>query len=215
MERSCPTFQLPISKVKHPSGLNQEHIPVALNRNRQLWDPKGDYADCLFRRQPQTFPDVLFRRETGSGSETLLGIEVKSWYVLAREAEPSFRFNVNREFCHHADLCAVYPWAFSSGVAGTPRLFRPLVIGARKAARLREESWIAKAQDEDWKVIHKPVGAPRFHPTQKIVSTTPAHATKETTWGASRALEYGKSRSNGSWRMSASAAYRLPLGKRF
>jgi hypothetical protein len=145
----------------------EEHIPVALNLIRQIWDPQGNYADCLFRRQPQTFPDVPFRRETGTGSETLFGIEVKSWYVLAKEQEPSFRFYVNRDFCHPADLCVVYPWALSSGVSGTPKLFRPLVIGARKAARLREESWAAKAQDEEWRVINKPQGEKRFHPTRE------------------------------------------------
>jgi hypothetical protein len=145
----------------------EEHIPVALNLMRQIWDPQGNYADCLFRRQPQTFPDVPFRRETGAGSETLFGIEVKSWYVLAKEQEPSFRFYVNRDYCHPADLCVVYPWALSSGVSGTPKLFRPLVIGARKAARLREESWIAKAQSDEWRVINKPQGERRFHPTRE------------------------------------------------
>ena len=145
----------------------EEHIPVALNLIRQVWDPKGDYADCLFRRQPQTFPDVPFRRETGAGSETLFGIEVKSWYVLAKEQEPSFRFYINRDFCHPADLCAVYPWALSSGVSGTPKLFRPLVIGARKAARLREESWVAKAQNDEWRLINKPEGEKRFRPTRE------------------------------------------------
>jgi hypothetical protein len=145
----------------------EEHIPVALNLIRQIWDPHGSYADCLFRRQPQTFPDVPFRRETGGGSETLFGIEAKSWYVLAKEQEPSFRFYVNRNFCHPGDLCVVYPWALSSGVSGTPKLFRPLVVGARKAARLREESWIAKAQSDEWRVINKPQGERRFHPTRE------------------------------------------------
>jgi hypothetical protein len=142
---------------------------------RTTWDPDSKYADCLFKRQPQTFPDVPFRRETGTGSETLFGIEVKSWYVLAKEGEPNFRFYINRDFCHPADLCVVFPWALSAGVSGMPRLFRPLVLGARKAARLREESWIAKATSPEWKEIHRPGGPFTFHPSQRgaINDTSP------------------------------------------
>jgi hypothetical protein len=142
----------------------EDYIPVALNRLRTTWDPSGEYADCVFKRQPQTFPDVPFRRETARGADTLFGIEIKSWYVLAREQEPSFRFYINRDFCHPADLCAVFPWALSSGVSGTPRLFRPLVLSARKAARLREEYWVGKAASDEWKAIQKPAGPFLFYP---------------------------------------------------
>jgi hypothetical protein len=145
----------------------EDHIPVALNQLRRLWDPNSEYPDCLFKRQPQTFPDVPFRRETARGAETIFGIEIKSWYILAKELEPSFRFNVNRNFCHPADLAVVYPWALSAGVSGTPRLFRPLVLSARKAARLREASWLAKAADPDWQKIDKPTGPFSFHPAKE------------------------------------------------
>jgi hypothetical protein len=145
----------------------EDHIPLALNRLRLTWDPNSNYADCIFKRQPQTFPDVPFRRETAAGSQTIFGIEIKSWYVLAKEQEPSFRFYVNRNFCHPADLCVVYPWALSAGVSGTPRLFRPLVLGARKAARLRNQSWVAKASTKEWADIKEPMGPFVFHPVKE------------------------------------------------
>jgi hypothetical protein len=153
----------------------EEHIPVALNLMRSTWDPESEYADCLFRRQPKTFPDVQFRRETTEGSETLFGIEIKSWYILAKEAEPSFRLDANKEFCAPHDLVAIYPWAFSAAVSGTPRLFRPLVLGAKKAARLRNEFWIGKAKSEEWAEITSPEQTPVFYPTKsdRINDTAP------------------------------------------
>ena len=141
----------------------EEHIPVSLNQMRATWDPSGEYGECIFKRQPQTFPDVLFRKELEGGSEPVFGIEIKSWYILAKEMEPSFRFYVNQKFCHPADLCVVYPWAFSAGVSGTPKLFRPLVIGARKAARIRNEWWVYRAKTEGEKTIAGPEGEGRFH----------------------------------------------------
>ena len=112
MEGMLP--QIPASDLHAANSLLgtaiEDHIPIALNLMRRTWDPDSKYIDCLFTRQPQTFPDVPFRRETATGSTTLFGIEVKSWYVLAKENEPSFRFYVNREFCHPADLCVVFPW---------------------------------------------------------------------------------------------------------
>lgn len=144
----------------------EDHIPVALNLLRSTWDPNSQYADCLFRRQPQTFPDVLLRRETTDGFETLFGIEVKSWYILAGENEPSFRLDVNRDFCAPSDLVAIYPWSLSAAISGTPRLFRPLVTSARKAARVRNEAWVAKGRNEAWQAITTPDQEPVRYPTK-------------------------------------------------
>lgn len=144
----------------------EDHIPVALNQLRSTWDPDSEYTDCLFKRQPQTFPDVAFRRETADGSEVLFGIEIKSWYILAKEMEPSFRMDVSREFCAPSDLAVIYPWAFSAAISGSPRLFRPLVLGARKAARLRNEFWVHKAKDVAWAEIIEPDQAPGFYPSK-------------------------------------------------
>lgn len=154
----------------------EESIPRTLNQLRTLWDANRQFSDWEFHRQPQTFPDVVLRRVSASGVEALFGIEIKSWYALSKEEEPSFRFNVNRHFCHPADMVAIYPWALDAAVAGKPTLFRPLVSGARKAARVREESWLQKAQDAEWRKIEQPVASEaRFHPTRedRINDTSP------------------------------------------
>lgn len=168
MEGSMPN--IPASDLHSANTLLgaaiEEHIPVALNLMRTTWDPESKYADCLFRRQPQTFPDVPFRRERTDGSETLFGIEIKSWYVLAKEMEPSFRLDANREFCAPADLVVIYPWAFSAAISGTPRLFRPLVLSARKAARLRNEFWRQKAKSKEWAKIMHPAQPASYYPTK-------------------------------------------------
>jgi hypothetical protein len=145
----------------------EDYIPIALNQLRTTWDPGGEYAGCLFKRKPQTFPDVPFRREIARGSETLFGIGSCSPASTYQLFISSFRFYINRDFCHPADLCAVYPWALSSGVSGTPRLFRPLVLGARKAARFREEYWIGKAVSPEWREIQRPTRPFLFHPSRE------------------------------------------------
>jgi len=145
----------------------EDSIPRTLNTLRTLWDPDRHYSAYALARQPQTFPDVPFRKMSGGSYETLFGIEVKSWYMLAKESEPSFRFYVIRDFCHPADVCVFYPWALDGAVSGKPILFRPLICGARKAARLRNVSWVAKAQDADWARIDAPAGPFRFNPTRE------------------------------------------------
>src|SRR5580658_3324860 len=68
----------------------EEQVVRTLNLIRRTWDPDGRYALYSFVRQPQTFPDVRLKK-VGS-EETLLGLELKGWYLLAKEAEPSLRF---------------------------------------------------------------------------------------------------------------------------
>lgn len=125
----------------------EDHIPIALNRMRDLWDRDNDYPGYVFRRQPQTFPDVIFVRQTADTvSAPLFGIEVKGWYLLSKEKEPSFRLTVSRQYCSTCDMAVVVPWALSSGVSGTVKLFKPLVIGTKHAARIRNEYWEIKGR---------------------------------------------------------------------
>ena len=65
----------------------EEQVVRTLNLVRRTWDPEENYALYSFVRQAQTFPDVLLRK--GSDGEVLLGIELKGWYLLAKEAEPA------------------------------------------------------------------------------------------------------------------------------
>jgi hypothetical protein len=119
----------------------EEHIPKALNKMRSIWDEDSKYADLIFKRQPQVFPDVVLVRAGDPKAVPVMGIEVKSWYALAGEGVPTFRMCVNRDYCHTWDLAMCVPWSLSYAVTGSVRLYRPLVISAKKAARLRNTYW--------------------------------------------------------------------------
>lgn len=114
----------------------------ALNGLRELWDPSSEYPDYTFVRQTQRFPDVVLRSDSpDADTSVLMGIELKGWYALAKEGEPSYRMHVNPEACAAADLLAVFPWVFENVVSGGPRLLRPFVREARYAAEMKNWYW--------------------------------------------------------------------------
>ena len=131
----------------------EEQVVRSLNLVRRTWDPDERYALYSFVRQAQTFPDVLLQK-TSTG-EALLGIELKGWYLLAKEAEPSLRFQVTSEACAPADLIVVVPWVLGNVISGSPMLFEPFIESARYAARYRNHHWQhvrQTAQDTDIRV---------------------------------------------------------------
>ena len=117
----------------------EEQVVRTLNLVRRTWDPDEKCALYSFVRQAQTFPDVLLQK-TSTG-EVLLGIELKGWYLLAKEAEPSLRFRVTSEACAPADLIVVVPWVLGNVISGSPMLFEPFIESARHAARYRNHHW--------------------------------------------------------------------------
>jgi hypothetical protein len=117
----------------------EEQVVRTLNLIRKTWDPDGRYALYNFVRQPQTFPDVRLKR--ASSEETLMGIELKGWYLLAKEGEPSLRFQATIAACTQQDLIAVVPWVLSNVISGSPILFEPFVESARYAAEFRNYHW--------------------------------------------------------------------------
>jgi len=70
-----------------------------------------------------------------------MGIELKGWYLLAKEREPSFRYLVTPAVCNLQDLIAVVPWSLSNVISGRPRVFNPFVESARYAAEYRNYHW--------------------------------------------------------------------------
>ena len=72
----------------------EDQVVSTLNRMREVWDPDEKFMYHRFVRQPQTFPDVLLKKDTSGTdkdeSEILLGIELKSWYLLAKEGNRVF-----------------------------------------------------------------------------------------------------------------------------
>ena len=165
--RGIAAADIPSANTLLGAGI-EDHIPKALNKLKAVWDPKGEYPDYFFIRQPQVFPDVLLRStkpDDANNEKVLFAIEVKGWYVLSREGVPSARVHVNKNWCFDADMLVVYPWALDSAVAGKAQLFPPFVVGMKKAARLRNQYWIKRAEgNEELAAIVEPSGTPHFHP---------------------------------------------------
>jgi len=127
------------------SGINATEIFTfgqvlsATIEERESWDPEEGYEDYTFFRQAEGFPDVLF--EHPRTEEGVFGIELKSWYLLAKEGEPSFRFQADPKACDEQDLLVVVPWALSNVLAGTPLVFQPYIELARYVAEYRNYWW--------------------------------------------------------------------------
>jgi hypothetical protein len=117
----------------------EEQVVRTLNLIRKTWDPNERYVHYSFVRQAQTFPDVLLRKT--SSAEILLGIELKGWYLLAKEAEPSLRFQTTASACAKQDLIAVVPWVLGNVISGSPILFEPFIESAKYAAAYRNYHW--------------------------------------------------------------------------
>ncbi len=118
----------------------ETQVVSILNGLRNLWDPDNEYSRYAFVRQSQTFPDVLLRDQQDEKG-IILGVELKSWYVLSKEGEPSFRYQVTPEACAEADLLVIIPWILSEVISGSPKLLRPYVESARYAAEFRNYYW--------------------------------------------------------------------------
>lgn len=118
----------------------EEQVVRTLNLIRATtWDADGKYALYSFVRMPQTFPDVRLRKV--SGDEILMGIELKGWYLLAKEGEPSLRFQCTAAACAKQDLIVVVPWVLGNVISGAPILFEPFVESAKYAADFRNHHW--------------------------------------------------------------------------
>lgn len=116
-------------------------VVEGLNNLRTMWDPSREYDEFSFLRQAQKFPDVLFCRHGKDGRDILFGLELKGWYALAKEGEPSFRMLATEHVCAPPDLAVVFPWALSNVLSGVPRLFPPFIASAGYVARVRNHYW--------------------------------------------------------------------------
>ncbi|MEW5722490.1 MAG: hypothetical protein AB1896_05255 [Thermodesulfobacteriota bacterium] len=117
----------------------EDQVVRTLNLIRTTWDSDEKYALYSFVRQAQTFPDVILRKT--SGEEVLLGIELKGWYLLAKESEPSLRFQTTAAACARQDLIVVVPWVLGNVISGSPVLFEPFIESAKYAADYRNYHW--------------------------------------------------------------------------
>ncbi|HET8800264.1 MAG TPA: hypothetical protein VFN01_03680 [Marinobacter sp.] len=144
----------------------EQQVVDSLNKLRSVWDPEHHYELYEFERQPQTFPDVVLKASAPDVEPTvLMGIELKGWYVLAKEKEPSFRYKVTPLVCAPADLLVVVPWALSNVISGSPMVFEPFVMGARHAAEYRNWYWRHKKKGTSNKNIELS-SADQFYPNK-------------------------------------------------
>ncbi len=119
----------------------ERHVVETLNDMRSVWDPVSRYPTYSFVRYAQSFPDVRLIDRSGANSQPLMGIELKGWFALAKEKEPSFRFEATPLACAPQDLLVVVPWIFSNVLSGRPRLMTPFIEEARYAAEMRNYHW--------------------------------------------------------------------------
>ena len=132
----------------------ENQVVDTLNTIRSVWDPDGKYGTYQFVRQPQSFPDVVLKNLSDESSQPILGIELKGWYLLAKEGEPSMRFTQTKNACAEADMIMVVPWALNSVISGRPRIYAPYIESARYAAEYRNKHWIAmRGKGKDAEIV--------------------------------------------------------------
>jgi hypothetical protein len=149
----------------------EEQVVRTLNLLRTTWDPDGRYALYTFMRQPQTFPDVRLKKV--SADETVMGLELKGWYLLAKEAEPSLRFQVTRAACARQDLVVVVPWVLGNVISGSPMLFEPFIESALFAAEFRNYHWRHVRKTAQDTSIDSPSGARPYPSKADPISDKP------------------------------------------
>lgn len=147
----------------------EEQVVAALNKQRKQWDPDGQYSQYGFVRQTQCFPDVLLRKRTLGCNDDLplMGIELKGWYLLSKEGEPSSRFRVTPSACAPADLLVVIPWVLKNVLSGRPKVFTPFVTQAAHAAQMRNYYWAHARATEDSRDVVPPAGAVNPYPRKR------------------------------------------------
>ena len=149
-------------------------VVETLNRMRSVWDPQNRWPLYSFERQAQTFPDVLLRKRASDGSSAVaLGIELKGWYLLAKEGVPSFRYTVTPAACTEWDLLAVVPWHLENVLAGAPRAGVPGVWSARHAAEYRNYWWRHRRKSQSDSTILMPPDV-RPHDRREHTADRPA-----------------------------------------
>lgn len=130
-------------------GTIEVQVVQTLNRIREVWDPNDEWQQYRFVRNSSCFPDVRLVGHVDGRLHTAIGIELKGWYLLAREGEPSFRYKVTPAACADVDLLAIVPWHLSNVVAGRPVVYEPWIASAKYVAESRNFWWEHERQAVD------------------------------------------------------------------
>lgn len=170
-------------------GSIEIQVVETLNRLRAVWDADNEWDEYTFVRSSQTFPDVRLVTNNhtliSEGEGVALGIELKGWYLLSREGEPSFRYGVTRLACDVHDLLVVVPWHLHNVLSGRPIVYPPFVESARYAADMRNYYWtvLRKQRDlargtiraDDYYAITPPAGAHPYPTPNSNISDKAKH----------------------------------------
>lgn len=124
----------------------ENKVVTFLNAHRHLWD-SGEWNEYHFIRSNESFPDVRLVKKNGN-HDIVLGIELKSWFILSKEGEPSFRYRTASEACDRGDLLCIIPWYLSDAVCGHPVLATPWTFSAKAAAEATKRYWIYVRQTD-------------------------------------------------------------------
>jgi hypothetical protein len=104
-----------------------------------------------------------------------MGIELKGWFLFAKEGVPSLRYQVAPAACAPHDLLCVVPWHLSSAVSGTPQVTEPWIENARYAAEYRDHWWTnVRSSASDRSVSYPPAAAP-YPAKADLVLATPTY----------------------------------------
>lgn len=114
-------------------------------------------------------------RRTDDGQTILMGIELKGWYLLAREGVPTYRFTTTAAACHPWDLLVVMPWVLSNVLSGSPVIFSPFVETALYCAQQRNYYWQYERAAESNSTIHVPDDVGPYPLKSDQISDKPAH----------------------------------------
>lgn len=151
-------------------------VVKALNAQRTQWDPDDEWGGYVFERQSQAFPDVrLVRKASGGVADIALGIELKGWFLLAKEMEPSFRFTTTPAACALHDLLVAVPWYLDNVLSGSPVAAEPYVVSARWAAEYRNYYWQHMRRTKADTSIEAPSGAAPFPTKDAHIADVPGY----------------------------------------
>lgn len=145
-----------------------------LNRIRNVWDPDEEWVEYGFERFSQTFPDVRLVKRRSPTAVPVLGIELKGWYLLAKEKAPSYRYTATREASSEFDLLVVVPWHLSDVLSGVPVVLDPYIEQARYAAEMRNYYWQHQRVGNPESTITSPQGVHPYPPPKTHTSDKPS-----------------------------------------
>lgn len=155
------------------ASLIEAEVVRTLNETRTKWDPRGKYGHYEFARQAERFPDIIL---LSNKQEPVFGIELKSWYLLAKEEEPSPRFCVSAAVLAPPDLFVVVPWVLSNIFTGSPVVYEPYVELARYVAEYRNYWWqhLRKRRGKESAEITPPKDAKPYPSAREQINDVPA-----------------------------------------